>query len=140
MQDEQFLAEFRAGTLEPFHHQDHVKMAWLYLQKTSLLQAVADFTQDLKHFAEVKGSPGLYHETITWAYMFLIHERMTREQGQSWEDFSNANDDLLSWENNILKQYYHTETLQSELARKVFIFPDCYCATDDSLKLPRNQS
>lgn len=124
MYDEQFIAEFQAGTLEPFHHQDHVRMAWLYLQHAPLLEAIANFTKDLQHFAAAKGQPNLYHETITWGYLLLIHERMARVPGQDWATFAAANPDLLTWERSILKTYYRAETLQSELARRTFIFPD----------------
>jgi hypothetical protein len=124
MHDEQFIAEFQAGRLEPFHHQDHVRMAWLYLQRAPLLEAIANFTADLQHFAATKGQPNLYHETITWGYLLLMHERMARVPGQDWATFAAANADLLTWQNNILKTYYRAETLQSGLARRVFVFPD----------------
>ncbi|HEX4946194.1 MAG TPA: hypothetical protein VFZ34_06010 [Blastocatellia bacterium] len=124
MQDDQFIAQFRAGTLEPFHHQDHVRMAWLYLQRAPLLEAIAQFTTDLQHFAAAHNQPNLYHETITWAYLLLIHERMARAPGQDWETFAATNPDLLTWEKSILRIYYSPAILQSDLARKVFVFPD----------------
>ena len=124
MQDDEFIAQFQAGTLEPFHHQDHVKMAWLYLQRASVLDAIAKFTSDLKQFALAQGQPNLYHETITWGYLLLIHERMARGCEPGWEAFAAANPDLLTWEQSVLKTYYRPATLQSELARRVFVFPD----------------
>ncbi len=124
MHDEEFIAQFQAGTLEPFHHHDHVRMAWLYLQRASLLEAIANFTADLKQFAIAKGQPNLYHETITWGYLLLIHERVARGGEQDWQAFAAANPDLLTWERSLLKTYYRPEILQSELARRVFIFPD----------------
>ncbi len=128
MQDEEFMQQFAAGTLEIFHHQDHVKMGWLYLQRSPVLEAIAKFTAALKHFAAAKGQPKLYHETITWAYLLLIHERMQARESPNWEDFAAQNPDVLSWETSVLKTYYRAETLQSELARRVFVFPD-KCAT-----------
>lgn len=128
MQDEEFMRQFEAGTLEIFHHRDHVKMGWLYLQRAPVLEAMAKFTAALKHFALIKGQPNLYHETITWAYLLLIHERMQTQAVQDWDAFAAQNTDLLVWETSVLKRYYHTETLQSELARRVFVFPD-KCAT-----------
>lgn len=124
MHDDEFITQFQAGTLEPFHHQDHMKMAWLYLQRASVLDAMARFTTDLKHFVIAKGQPNLYHETITWGYLLLIHERMASTPTQTWEAFAAANPDLLTWERSVLKTYYRPVTLQSELARRVFIFPD----------------
>ena len=124
MHDEQFIAEFQAGTLEPFHHQDHVRMAWLYLRCAPVLEAIANFTADLKHFAAAGGQPNLYHETITWGYLLLIHERLARAPGQDWAAFAATNPDLLTWERSVLKTYYRAETLASDFARRTFIFPD----------------
>jgi hypothetical protein len=129
MHDEEFLRQFADGTLEPFHHTDHVKMAWLYLQRFPVLAAIAQFTSDLKHFAAAKGSPNLYHETITWAYLLLIHERMQLHAAEDWETFAAQNPDLLTWERSVLRRYYRAATLQSELARRVFVFPD-NCVTE----------
>lgn len=124
METEEFLAQFQEGTLEPFHHRDHVKMAWLYLQQDALLDAIAKFIADLKHFAQAKGQPNLYHETITWAYLLLIHQRMQETGAASWEEFAERNPDLLIWEGGVLKMYYNAETLASENARRYFVFPD----------------
>jgi hypothetical protein len=49
---------------------------------------------------------------------------MARVPGQDWAAFAAANADLLHWQNSVLKTYYRAETLQSDLARRVFVFPD----------------
>jgi hypothetical protein len=81
------------------------------------------------NFAAANGKPNLYHETITWAFLFLIRERMARYSERtgtqpSWSEFARANPDLLSWKDSVLKLYYSDEMLSSELARKTFVFPD----------------
>jgi len=125
MTDNEFLARFEACTLDPFHHQDHVRAAFLYLRRYSALEAIERFSAGLRNFAAVKGKPGLYHETVTWAYLFLIRERMLqRETGQSWDEFATRNPDLLNWKESILRKYYCEETLASDLARSVFLLPD----------------
>jgi len=127
MKDEEFIKQFEACTLqtECFHHRDHVKLVWLYLQRYPVLETLVRFSEGLKRFAIAHGKHDLYHETITWAYVFLIHERLKRAGGkQSWEAFVAANPDLFDWQNNVLKTYYREETLLSELARRVFVFPD----------------
>jgi hypothetical protein len=127
LQDEDFIAQFESCTLsgENFHHQDHVRLAWLYLCRYSLIDALIRFSEGLKRFAISKGKAGLYHETITIAYIFLIHERMKRNSiEQSWQEFADDNTDLLDWKNNVLKGFYREETLFSDFARSVFVFPD----------------
>jgi hypothetical protein len=88
-----------------------------------LLDALTRFTTSLKRFAAHNGSPGLYHETITWAYLLLIHERMERAPADDFESFHAANPDLFSWKPSILNRYYDQETLDSPLARRTFLMP-----------------
>jgi hypothetical protein len=123
----ELIAQFESGSLPPtaFHHADHVRMAFAYLRQYPQLQALEKFSAALKLFAKAQGKENLYNETITWAYVFLIHERMSRSGGtQTFEEFAEANPDLLMWKNGILKRYYAEETLQSDLAKRVFVFPD----------------
>jgi hypothetical protein len=107
-----------------FHHADHVRLAFAYLSEYSPLQALDKFSTALKHFAAARGKPGLYNETITHAYFFLIRERMARMAVTDWEEFAARNPDLLEWKDGILGRYYRQETLKSEVARSIFLFPD----------------
>ena len=111
--------------LEALSHSVHIQIAFLYLCRHPLLDVLARFPAALTRYAEAHGKRGLYHETISWAYILLIHERMQRaERPQSWTEFASANPDLMTWSSTILKQYYRDETLFSDLARKTFLFPD----------------
>jgi len=90
-----------------------------------LLEAVEKFSAALRRQAAAHGKAERYHQTITWAYLFLINERMVRAgSAQNWQQFAHDNPDVLSWENNIVKRYYRPETLTSDLARKIFVLPD----------------
>ncbi len=127
MTDHELLERFEKGTLagECFHHRDHVRAAFLYLSRYPAIDALRRFSGALRRFAGAQGKPHLYHETITWAYMLLIRERMARAgREQRWEEFVQANPDLLIWKPSVLQHYYREETLWSELARTVFVFPD----------------
>lgn len=122
MNDDEFIHAFENLTLEEFHHRDHVHAAWCYLRRSPVLAALDQFTASLKRFAAGQGKPQLYHETITWAYLFLIHER--RRDGESWDEFAVRNPDLLSWRPSILERYYRAETIGSDRARRSFLLPD----------------
>jgi hypothetical protein len=127
MTDAEFMRRFEAGAIagDSFHHRDHVRAAWLFLRHYPVLEALRRFTEGLKRIAAVQGKAGLYHETITWSYIFLIRERIHRmPDGQCWEEFESENADLFDWKNNLLKSYYREETLNSELARRIFVLPD----------------
>ena len=126
MTDIELIHHFEADTLPDghFHHADHVRLAFAYLSRHSPLEALDKFSSALKRYATARGKPQLYHETITHAYFFLIRERMAGCSAADWDDFARRNPDLLAWENGILTRYYQEATLQSDLARSVFLFPD----------------
>ena len=120
----ELLEGFESCTLPngSFHHPDHVHVVWSYLKRMSFPAALERFQQSLKRFAAHHGKPGLYHETITCAYVVLVNQRM--QDGETWEEFCVQNRDILAWKPSILDSYYRTETLQSDLARRVFVLPD----------------
>jgi hypothetical protein len=125
--DDELLEQFERATLPPecFHHQEHVRVAFLYLAEHPALEALRAFSKALQRFATRHGKANLYHETITWAYIFLIRERMARAgHPQSWDEFANNNVDLLTWKGGVLSRLYREETLSSDLARRVFVLPD----------------
>jgi hypothetical protein len=121
------MAAFEDGHLPgaSFHHADHVRMAFLYLSRYPATEALERFSAALRRLADANGQPHRYHETITWAYLFLVRERMARaERVQSWAEFAADNPDLLDWKDNVLKRYYRGQTLSSELAKRTFLMPD----------------
>jgi hypothetical protein len=127
MDETQLYEEFEDGTLDAklFSHAIHIKTAWLYLKKFDLPTAISAFSKALKNFAKVNKADKLYHETITFAFLILINQRMvSAENQQSWEEFSETNADLFDWKNSVLKKYYRDETIKSAFAKKHFVFPD----------------
>jgi hypothetical protein len=127
MTDEQTIEQFEKSVAPggSFHHADHVRVAFAYLRRYPFMEAVEKFSAALKRFALAQGKPGLYHETITWAYLFLIRERLARVgQSLNWEEFAEQNPDLLVWNEGVVQRAYRKETLASDLARRVFVLPD----------------
>ena len=122
MDDRELLTSFEDCTLPPseFTHRNHVRVAWLYLREHSVLDALTRFVASLQRYAGSLGASAKYHETITFAFLFLIHERMRREEHASFDAFAEANADLFA---DVLERYYSKETLSSEIARTTFILP-----------------
>lgn len=120
------LALFDQDRLDPatFHHRDHVALAWALLQREPPLMAVDALGQGLRRMAQRAGHPEAYHETITWAFLLLIRERMNRAPGESWDSFEAQNPDLFTRKPSVLERYYRPETLQSTQARQFFVLPD----------------
>jgi hypothetical protein len=78
----------------------------VYLRRESMPAALERFRTGLRRFAAAHGKPERYHETITTAYVLLIHERMMRRPVLTWEEFAAAHDDLLASSPSILERYY----------------------------------
>ncbi len=127
MTGEQLIHGFEDGATpaEAFHHADHVRLAFEYLRRYSALEALRRFSDALRRFAAANGQAQRYHETITWAYLLLIRERIARAGGaETWEEFAERNPDLLIWSGGVLTTLYRQETLDSDLARRTFVLPD----------------
>jgi hypothetical protein len=120
------IEEFEQGHAPGgFHHADHVRVAFAYVALYSFPEAASRFCAALKRFAAAQGKPQLYHETITWAYLVLIRERIARAgRSETWEEFAARNPDLLIWKGGVLSALYRQETLDSEIARHTFVLPD----------------
>jgi hypothetical protein len=125
MTDDELIARFEDCSLEPFRHFDHVRVAWVYLQRGALLDALTRMSDGLRRFAASHGVPERYHETITLAFVLLIADRVARAApGHSFEEFTATNADLFDWQQGSIRPYYRAETLASDLARRHFLFPD----------------
>ena len=125
--DDDFISSFEACTLSPacFHHREHIRIAWLYVGRYGPIKGLEKVCEGIKRFAISLGKPDRYHETMTWAYVLLVRERIARAgEDQTWEEFDEANSDLFDWKQSILKTYYDDATLASDLARRVFLLPD----------------
>ena len=111
-----------------FHHRDHIRMVWSYHGEFAFAEAAFRFTEALKRFAAANGKPELYHETITWAFLVIVRERMVRGGEDSWDEFAEANADLFAWNPSLLDSLYRPGTLGSDLARRAFLLPDASLA------------
>lgn len=124
--DRRFLHDFEKAALDPesFHHGDHLRAAWATLGSYPLLEAMARYVAAIKRLATRAGSPGIYHETITLAYLLLIHERLSRQEAaEDFAAFMTRHADLFTWRPSILDSYYDSALLSSEMSRKNFVLP-----------------
>ena len=124
MNDQALLEAFEDCSLPPseLRHRDHIFVAWSYLQGDSFGAAGDRFATNLRRFAEAHGKTKLFNATITWAYVTLIHERM-QHGAPTFAAFADANPDLFDHADGALARIYDKETLTSEHARRVFVFP-----------------
>jgi hypothetical protein len=124
MDDRDFLSALEAATLAPaaFTHRAHVRAGFLILREAPTFGAALDrIERAIRAFAAKNGKDGLYHATITTAFMALIHARMADGEAGDWESFAAANPDL--FEAGVLTRYYPKAFLAEPAARAAFHLP-----------------
>lgn len=127
MTDDEFAQAFEDLSLPPseFRHADHVRLAWIYLGRMPLPEAMRRYADRLRAFATHLGKPGLYHETVTYAFLMVIGERIAdAPAGEDWPGFRARNPDLFAGVQAALGRWYSEERLASERARSGFVMPD----------------
>ena len=120
--------------LPAFDHRAHVQTGFAYLERHGYAGALAAMATALRRFAAHHGKHGLYHETITAAFLALIHQRIAEDlaaegreialddaRALDWERFSAAHPDLFA--RDLLTRYYTKDTLRSDIARHCFVLP-----------------
>jgi hypothetical protein len=125
------LEDFEAARIDPagFRHADHVRIAWELLGACSLPRAMERMADGLRRITALAGKPERYHETITWAWVLRVADRIARSgRGGCFEEFAAAHPDLL--DSKALAAWYLDETLASPEARRVFRMPDRLCAEE----------
>jgi hypothetical protein len=116
--------------LADFDHRTHVQVGFAYLQRHGYAGALAAMARSLRRFAAHHGKDGLYHETVTVAFLALIHERMAEDLIElggrdpkvlDWEGFATRHPDLFA--RDLLTRYYDKATLATPLAKRCFVLP-----------------
>jgi hypothetical protein len=124
MDDESFLQALERCELPPaaFTHAAHLRAGYLYLRGQAFDVAIGRTRRAIRRYAAHLGQPDKYHETVTVAYLAIIHQRLVeRGDAGGWQEFLRANPELL--ERDLLLRHYRRTELESELARRVFILP-----------------
>jgi hypothetical protein len=127
--DETFLEQFESAALPlaEWHHQQHIKVAYLYLCRYPLETAIARMSAGVKKLnAAHKVPEGLdrgYHETMTQAWMRLVHFSLC-EYGpaESADAFYEANPQLS--QKKTLRFFYTREVFLTPKAKAEFVPPD----------------
>ncbi|HVY53375.1 MAG TPA: hypothetical protein VHA13_02530 [Gammaproteobacteria bacterium] len=123
MHDQEFLFQFEQCTLpkEYFRHKSHIRIAWLYLSKFPIDDAIPLITQGIIRYATSLGAAHIYHETLTRAWIYLVAASM-KGIDSDFEAFIDKNPHLL--DKNLPFNYYSLALLQSEQAKQQWIEPD----------------
>lgn len=126
---EELLHGLRAGTLASLDHEGHLRVAWTLARRHGLVEVLEILAPLLRSYAASKDHADAYHETTTFAFACLIHERVRRlDESHDWDTFKGTFPEL--FDRALLDRYYARDTMRSSAARLGFIFPDRVCPID----------
>ena len=123
--DDEFANAFETCRLssECFHHRDHIRLAWIYLQRYGESQARPRIAAAIRNFAAHHGKSDKYHETLTVAWLRLVANAMTRAPlAATFEHFTASAPELL--DQHTVQRYYSAAAISSDAARTTYVEPD----------------
>lgn len=125
LNDQEFVRAFEACELsnESFHHRDHIRLAWIYLQRYGEREAGQHMARAIRTFAVHHGKSDKYHETITLAWLRLVANAMRRVPREaSFNQLTIASPELL--DKRTIGRFYSTAALASQATRTFWVEPD----------------
>lgn len=125
MTDLDFIRAFEDCTLpgELFHHREHLRLAWLYLQNADDAAAEKLMEEGIRRYAASLGAAEKYHHTLTLFWVRAV-SRARRETPAttSFEAFASAHPELL--DKAFVGRHYSPALLESARARSGWVNPD----------------
>lgn len=133
--DSKFEELFSTWKLERsmFNHEAHIRIAYLYILKYGIRDAIKKLSSELKNYIESESRNGQYYEkknkkfynaTLTIASMKIVEQRIMKTNSQNFNTFIEKNKDLQEDFIQIIWSHYRDNNLHSEIARYVYIEPD----------------
>jgi hypothetical protein len=122
--DEQFLAAFTAGKIanQDFHHRDHLRLAWIQIQRLGLERASDTVARAIRRFAARHGHADRYHETMTRFWVRVVDMGINRHTTLGFDGLLAAEPHLL--DKNLPYRHWSRERMGSDEARRHWVEPD----------------
>jgi N-formylglutamate deformylase len=124
--DDTFLEDFENCELpeSEFDHRGHLRLAWLYLERYPLDEAIRRTSDGIRSYAANLGAASKFHRTVTEAIVRIMHRRQRIFAAQNFNEFLTNNPDLSENMKEILLSHYSSERLESEEGKACFLEPD----------------
>jgi hypothetical protein len=127
LDDAELVARFEALAIPPaeFRHREHVRLAYAMLRGRDFGDAAVRFRRALRRFADAAGAQDRFHETLTWAYLAVIHGRMDSDPAVTTSHaLVTRHADLLDHRGGAVARHYDVAAITaSPIARRVFVLP-----------------
>jgi hypothetical protein len=122
--EKEFIQSFCDGSFPPeeFKHRHHLHLGWLYSRLYTPKDAIRKICADIQAFTQLHGAAGKFNHTLTILLTAIIYSRSDAQQ--NFKQWLEQNSDLNFHAIDIIRQFYSIQALQSEEAKKKFVWPD----------------
>ena len=123
--DDAVLRAFEECRLDPakFHHADHIRLAWLCVQRYGACDAETKLLDGIRKFAQKAGVPQKFMHTTTIAWTRLVTAAQTSTPATiNFSKWIQLHPALL--DRNLLARYYSLGRLETQEARSGWVEPD----------------
>lgn len=123
--DADLVTAFETLAIPPadFTHREHVRLAFAMLNGADFGEAAVRYRSALRRFATAAGAAGKYHETLTWAYLAVVHQRMHEHPCATSFELLARFPELLDHRTALASHYDVAAITASPVARRVFVLP-----------------
>ena len=125
MSDDAVLQAFEDCRLDPakFHHDDHIRLAWLCVQRYGAYEAETKLLDGLRRFAQRAGVPQKFMCTTTIAWARLVAAAQTASPGMNnFSEWIESHPEML--DRKLLASHYSPGRLETEESRSGWVEPD----------------
>jgi hypothetical protein len=125
--DRDFLDRFERAAFSPseYGHREHLRTAWLYLQRLGLAEtaaAIAELSRGIRRLSAAHGASQRYHETLTQVWVRLVAAACAQAPGLGFDALLSGHPELL--DRDLPYRHYSRERLMSDEARARWVEPD----------------
>ena len=125
LSDDAVLHAFEACQLDPakFHHDDHIRLAWLCIRRYGASAAEAKLLEGIQKFARKAGVPQKFMHTTTIAWTRLVAAvQILNPTANNFSEWIRSHPQLL--DRKLLAKYYSPGRLETPEARSGWVEPD----------------
>jgi hypothetical protein len=125
LSDDAALQAFEACQLDPakFHHDDHIRLAWLCIQRYGAREAETKLLDGLRQFTLSAGVSQKFMHTTTIAWTRLVAAaQISSPRTVNFSKWIQTHPELL--DRNLLARHYSPGRLETEEARSGWVEPD----------------
>lgn len=124
MTDDEFLRSFLRGwpADRPFHHYDHLRVAWLVVERHGPELACEIVGDRLRQMAAAQGKAPLYNETMTRFWIRLIAH--VREKGRPSTVDEAIEQAPMLLDKHLAQRHWSRTLMFGPVARATWVEPD----------------